>query len=194
MVVDKPAGILVTPDKEKRHTLTDILNKECRNSDSLSLYPCHRLDKDTTGLIIYAKGKLMRERLMQQFKNHAVKKSYIAFVHGAIKKNEFTIRNYIAGKSSITIVKLLIGKKEFSILKINPITGRKNQIRIHLKQLGHPLLGERKFAFARDYALKFRRTALHACELEFRHPVSNKMLHFRIDLAADMRNFLLTYN
>src|SRR3989338_7687371 len=184
LVVDKPAGLLVvpTPQKEK-NTLTDIVNAQCRTPQQERIYPCHRLDRETSGVIIYAKGQRNQELLAEQFKHGRISKKYIAFVQGKLKKNA-------PAKFAITRYKVLEVRRRFSIVEVNPVTGRTNQIRIQFSEIKHPLVGERKYAFGKDFDLKFRRTALHAAEVEFINPVSKKKVSVTSPLPEDMEKFL----
>lgn len=190
MVVNKPPGLLVVPTpKNERYTLTSILNHVGSRAGA---YPCHRLDRDTSGLIIYAKKKNVQDKMIEAFRKRQVKKHYIGFAQGFLKKPRGLINKRIEGKESLTYYRVLKKRKEgFSIVEIEPVTGRTNQIRIHFKILGHPLLGERKFAFGKDFSLKFRRLALHAQFLEFNHPETGKRISFYADLPQDMKNFHL---
>ena len=101
IVVDKPSGLLVIPTpKKETNTLTDLLNEELdRRGIEANAYPCHRLDRETSGLIIYSKGKSAQKLLMEQFKNREVKKSYIAIVQGAVRKDSDTIESDIYNKN-----------------------------------------------------------------------------------------------
>ena len=181
LVVDKPSGLLTVPTpKNEKRTLTSILN----------LYPCHRLDRETSGLIIYAKDKGTQQKMMDEFRNRRIKKAYLAFVRGIPQKNQGEIKNRIEGLSAQTRYKVIEKRKDFAILEINPLTGRTNQIRIHLKQIGHPILGESKFAFRRDFTIKAKRLMLQAAGLEFKHPVTGSQLCLRLDLPDDLKKFL----
>lgn len=198
IVVDKPSGMLVIPTpKKETNTLTDLLNDELDSRGvEVNAYPCHRLDRETSGLILYAKGKAMQHSLMEEFRKKAVKKSYIAFVHGRVKKNFDTIkdciynRNKDRSESAVTRYKTLSVYKDFSVLEVEPVTGRTNQIRIHFTSMGHPLVGESLYVFRRDYKLKFKRTALHAQRIEFTHPSTQKRLVFHSPVPDDMKKFL----
>jgi len=86
--------------------------------------------------------------------------------------------------------KILETKKDFSIIEVQIVTGRTNQIRIHLEAIGHSLVGDRKYAFARDYALKFRRTALHASKISWQHPVTKQKITVTSNLPKEMEDFL----
>jgi len=181
LVADKPSGLLTVPTpKNEKRTLTSILN----------LYPCHRLDRDTSGLIIYAKSKGIQQKMMDEFRQRKVKKVYIAFVRGTPYKNQGEIKNRIEGLAALTRYKVIAKRKDFAIVEVNPLTGRTNQIRIHFKQLGHPILGEAKYAFRRDFKIKAKRLMLHAAGLEFKHPVTGKQLCLRLDLPDDLKEFL----
>lgn len=202
IVFNKPAGLLVVPSPHHEpDTLVHRVNEQFKNP-SLKLYPCHRLDRDTSGLILFAKGKSNQERMMEVFKRRQIKKKYIAFVQGKIARRIGELKGMIynphdrprfkqpEGKLAITRYKVVEIRKHFSIVEAEPLTGRTNQIRIQFKEIGHPLVGERKYAFARDYAVKFRRTALHAQSLEWIQPVTHKKVQITCDLAKDMVDFL----
>ncbi|MFA5338661.1 MAG: RluA family pseudouridine synthase [Candidatus Omnitrophota bacterium] len=192
IVADKPAGMLVIPTpKGESNTLTSLLNRELdARGIEANAHPCHRIDRDTSGLIIYAKGKKAQQAMMEEFRARRVKKSYIAFVHGRLVRKAGAIDLPIEGKKSVTKYKVLEERRDFSVVEIEPETGRTNQIRIHFKSIGHPLVGERKFAFAKDYKLKFRRAALHSHKIGFEDPFTKKPLGFTTPLPEDMAKFL----
>lgn len=192
MVVDKPTGLLVipTPKKEKR-TLTSILNEEFKSRGAeYNLHPCHRLDRETSGLIIYAKGKSAQKKIVELFRQKKIIKAYTAFVQGHLKERKGIIKNPVEGQNAATSYEVIESKKDFDIVKVMPSTGRTNQIRIHFKELGHPLVGERKFAFRKDYKLKAKRVCLHAVALRFTHPVTNEAVDLSCALAQDLEKFL----
>lgn len=181
LVVDKPSGLLTVPTpRNEERTLTSILN----------LYPCHRLDRETSGLIIYAKNKVIQNKVMDEFRARQVKKTYVAFLRGVPSSLEGEIKNSIEGLSARTLYKVVAKKKDFAIVKVNPLTGRTNQIRIHFKQIGHPVLGETKYAFRRDFKIKAKRLMLHAESLEFKHPVTGKQLVLKCNLPEYFTDFL----
>ncbi len=198
IVIDKPSGMLVVPTpKKETNTLTDLINRELdERGVEINAYPCHRIDRETSGLIIYAKGKAMQQAMAEEFRKRSVKKGYIAFVNGIIKKKFDTIassiynRNKSRKEDALTRYKLLCSGSAFSVLEVEPLTGRTNQIRIHMKSIGHPLVGETVYAFRRDFKLRFKRVALHAKRLEFTHPVNGIKMVIDSPLAADMESFL----
>ena len=197
-VIDKPSGMLVVPTpKGETNTLTDLLNQELdRRGAEANAYPCHRIDRETSGLIIYAKGQSIQKIMMEQFKKHLVKKTYIAFVHGIVRKNSATLKGNIYNQKRrktelmITGFSVLERRKDFTIVEVHPVTGRTNQIRIHFKELGHPLVGESVYAFRKDFKLRFKRVALHSKAVEFSHPVTGKRMSFNLPLADDMASFI----
>jgi 23S rRNA pseudouridine1911/1915/1917 synthase len=192
LVVDKPSGLLVIPTpKNEQRTLTNILNEDLKKRGlSHRLHPAHRLDRETSGLIIYTKGKSIQKKMMDEFNQRRVKKTYLAFVQGSLKHNEGLIKNPLEGLSAVTKYKVIAKRKDFSLAKVMPLTGRTNQIRIHFKQIGHPIVGETKYAFRRDFKLKAKRLCLHAHELEFIHPITKEPIALTIGLPADMKDFL----
>ncbi|TAN60155.1 RluA family pseudouridine synthase [bacterium] len=187
IVADKSSGLLTvaTPKKEK-FTLESLL----------SAYPAHRLDRETSGLILFAKTRRIQKILMDEFRKKQVKKLYRCFVHGIPGRKRGAISRYVRdnpyepAKYALTKYRVLESRGDFSVVEVEPITGRTNQIRLHFKQIGHPLVGERRFAFARDFNLKFRRAALHSSDLGFSHPLTRKPMSFHLDLPRDMREFL----
>ena len=138
LVVDKAAGLLTiaTPKKEK-YTLSSLLNA----------YPAHRLDREASGLILFARTKKLRQILMEEFRCRRVKKRYIAFVQGALDQKNGTIARdvkdnpYEPAKPAVTKYRVIEARNGFSVLEVVPVSGRTNQIRIHFSQLGHPLVG-----------------------------------------------------
>ncbi len=198
IVVDKPSGMLVIPTPRKEtNTLTDILNKELdRRGIEVNAYPCHRLDRETSGLIIYAKGKSVQKLMMEKFGAKEVAKKYTALVHGDVRNDHGMIdkplynRNKRENLSALTRYRVLERRGAFTVIEVEPVTGRTNQIRIHFSRIGHPLVGESVYAFRKDFKLKFRRAALHAARIEFKHPVTGEALIFESPLPEDMKNFI----
>lgn len=202
----KPAGLLSVPaDIGNATTMIDIVNVEfaARPDDpeqerGMKLYPCHRLDRDTSGVILFAKGQVARDQMVELFRNKDVRKKYIAFAHGRMEhpKGEMSSRlkeDIASGdKKSVSVTRYLVKRqnRNFAEVEVFPLTGRTNQIRIHFKQIGNPLVGESKFAYRKDFALQFKRTALHASELSFVHPFTKERVVVEAELSIDMMNFL----
>lgn len=197
IVLEKIAKILILPSpKNEKYTLTTILAEELK----YPVYPCHRLDRETSGLIVYAKSRQMQERVMNEFRQGLVRKRYIAFVKGKLRQPKGILSGYVIDhegkrfgerpKKAKTAYRLLKEYSGYSVVELEPFTGRTNQLRIQLAKIGNPILGERKYAFGKDFTVKFRRLALHAYFISFIHPVSNQRLQFKLDLPPDMKTFL----
>jgi RluA family pseudouridine synthase len=201
---DKPAGLLVVPSpQQETSTLMHLVNNPALGfKKGVRLFPCHRLDRDTSGVIIFAKGKSNQQRMRDVFKNRKIQKTYLAFVQGRVRTPQGEIKSVIKdyyqrkffkrqqGRLAVTHYKVLEVRKRFSILEVHPITGRTNQIRIQLCDAGHPIVGERRYAFGKDFDLKFRRTALHAQALQWVHPLTKKSIKVTSPLPSDMEVFL----
>jgi 23S rRNA pseudouridine1911/1915/1917 synthase len=190
IILNKPAGLLTLPTpKKERRTLTSILNNNLKSNNS-RIYPCHRLDRDTSGLIIYAKSKAVYTKVAELFKKRQVKKTYIGFVQGSLKNSQGRISYPLSGKDALTYYQVAEKKSGYDLVKITPHTGRTNQIRIHFKMIGHPLVGESKYAFRKDFPLKSKRLCLHAEQLMFIHSITKKQLKLKVELPSDLKNFL----
>lgn len=207
LIFNKPAGLLVTPTAANEpNTLTHIVNYQyVKEQNQPSLHPCHRLDRDTSGLIIYAKGKARQQAIMDLFQKRKIHKTYIAYVHGRLRKGSGEIKSRISdieqrkynkdfeGVWAITQFKVIRYFSDFTVVEVKPLTGRTNQIRIHFSEAGHPLVGERKYCYAKDFALKFKRTALHAHALAWIDPTTGKNISVKLDVPNDMEVFLERY-
>ncbi|MBF0511321.1 MAG: RNA pseudouridine synthase [Candidatus Omnitrophica bacterium] len=202
LVFNKPSGLLVIPtDKNEYHTLENLVNQQ-HKAGGIQLYPAHRLDRDTSGVILFAKGKTRQQQYMEFFKEKKVRKNYIAFVHGRLEHSSGKIKipvkdfhqrkfaRHLPAQSALTYYEVQDYYKDFTLVKVMPVTGRTNQIRIHFAKIGHPLVGEDKYAFRRDFALRFRRTALHALRLEWPRLTGTGMIIVEAPLAKDMADFL----
>lgn len=207
IVFDKPSGLLVIPSPHKtQQTLVQLANEQCRSQPPVRLYPCHRLDRETSGVIIFAKGKKNQQSLMRDFEQKRIDKTYTAFVRGRLNEVQGLIQKPVfdyherkfarrpQARSAVTRYRVIDERRGFSVVEAVPLTGRTNQIRIHFKLIGHPLLGERIYAFGKDFSVKFRRLALHAAEISFRHPVTGKNITVASPLPEDMKNFLEKHN
>lgn len=189
IVVNKPSGLFtISTDKEKMKTLFhQVLVYLKQKHKSNKVFIVHRLDKDTSGLVIFAKSEAIKKRLQDNWES--VKREYIALVNGKVKKERDTIKSYLKetktllvystndskrGKLAITEYERLSFNSNYSLLKINIKTGRKNQIRVHLNDIGHSIVGDKKYGNIQNKQVK--RLCLHANYLEFIHPVTNEFL------------------
>ena len=192
LVVDKISGLLtVATDKEKRKTAHFLLNNYVKKGNQRSrkrVFIVHRLDRDTSGVLIFAKNEKAKRYLQNKWSTFS--KKYFAVVHGEIQDKEGVITSYLAenkayrvysvkgpdkGKLSKTAYKTIKESKKFSLLEITLLTGRKNQIRVHLSEKGHPVMGGKIYGKADKGA---KRLALHAASLTISHPFTNKEMSF----------------
>ena len=201
IVVNKPKGMVVHPaNGNPDGTLVNAIMAICK--DSLSgiggeIRPgiVHRLDKDTSGLLIVAKNDKAHINLSEQLKNHEVKKTYIALVRGIVKENEATINMPIGrstkdrkkmavtktGKNAITHFKVLQRYDKYTLLEVTIETGRTHQIRVHLSQIGYPIIGDTTYSNGKnEWGIEGQ--CLHAKILEFKHPITEKQMHLEAEL------------
>ena len=198
LVVEKPAGLLTMgTDSEKNRTayayLTDYVRKGFNESRN-RIFIVHRLDRETSGIVIFAKNAETKFRLQEHWKE--TEKKYLAVVRGQCANMSGTITTYLAenrarlvystsdrtkGKLSSTSYKVLKQTKDLALLKLDLLTGRKHQIRVHLAGIGHPVVGDPKYGGGnRDHA----RLALHASSISLKHPFSGQQITFESKLPV----------
>ena len=213
IVVNKPKGMVVHPaNGNPDGTLVNAIMAICK--DSLSgiggeIRPgiVHRLDKDTSGLLIVAKNDKAHVNMSEQIKNHEVKKTYIALVRGIVKENEATIdmpigrsrsdRKKMAvdknGRNAVTHIKVLKRYDKYTLLEINIETGRTHQIRVHLSHIGYPIIGDYTYSNGKN-EFGVVGQCLHAKCLEFKHPVTGKEMKLETPLPDYFENILKRLN
>ncbi len=209
IVVNKPKGMVVHPaNGNPDGTLVNAIMAICK--DSLSgiggeIRPgiVHRLDKDTSGIIIVAKNDKAHISLSEQIKDHEVKKTYIALVRGIVKENEATIHMPIGrsekdrkkmavtkkGKEAITHFKVLERYDKYTLLQVNIETGRTHQIRVHLSQIGYPVVGDEVYSNGKN-EWNIKGQCLHAKSLEFKHPTIGEKMYLEAELPEYFENML----
>jgi RluA family pseudouridine synthase len=192
LVVDKPAGLLtIGTATDRTRTAYFILTDYVRQGRARSrnrVFIVHRLDRETSGILVFAKHETAKLRLQGAWDE--TEKKYLAVVHGRCEKTSETITSYLAenkahvvystsdpakGKLSHTAYRVLRQTRDFALLEVDLLTGRKNQIRVHLAGIGHPIVGDRKYGQSTGPS---RRLALHAQSISFKHPMSGKPLSF----------------
>jgi tRNA pseudouridine32 synthase/23S rRNA pseudouridine746 synthase/23S rRNA pseudouridine1911/1915/1917 synthase len=198
LVVDKPAGLLtIGTNADKTRTayffLTDYVRKGYSKSRN-RIFIVHRLDRETSGILIFAKNVETKFRLQDQWKD--TRKKYLAVVHGQCAKTSGTITTYLAenkahvvystsdkakGKLSSTAYTVPKQTKDFALLELDLLTGRKHQIRVHLADIGHAVVGDHKYG-TRDR--NHTRLALHASSISFKHPFTGQHLTFESEVPA----------
>ena len=202
LIVNKEAGIEVdTPRGSNDNNIVNYLKK---HFGKINLFLVHRLDKFTSGLVVIAKNEKAKKNLEQQFRERKIKKTYHAVVFGVfdkkrgtvdlpigldrkIKQKRWVVKN---GEKAIThfeTLKRLGG--DFTLVKLEPITGRTHQIRVHMAYLGHPIVGDKLYN-GRVEGLKTNGFALIAKRIEFHHPVKNRLEKFEIKYGEEFERIL----
>jgi 23S rRNA pseudouridine1911/1915/1917 synthase len=185
IVLEKPEGLLsVATDFEKKATVHAILK---RRYHQRRVYPVHRLDRDTSGVMIFAYTEKTRDLLKTQFEEHQIDKTYFAIVEGEMAQKRGTWESYLEeddfyyvkstndsqhGKLAVTHFELIKSHRNCSLLRLKPQSGRKNQLRVHCSEAGHPIMGDKKYG-AKSNPLK--RVCLHAYQIGFTHPKGKRM-------------------
>jgi len=209
IVVNKPKGLVVHPaNGNPDGTLVNALMAICK--DTLSgiggeIRPgiVHRLDKDTSGILVIAKNDETHINLSNQIKNREVKKTYIALVRGNVQANEATIDMPIArstqdrkkmavnknGKNAITHFKVLKRYGDYTLLQVNIETGRTHQIRVHMAQIGHPVVGDSVYSSGKN-KFGIEGQCLHAKSLDFRHPITGENMHLEAEMPEYLKNVI----
>ena len=204
LVAVKPAGLLTvgTASNKTRtayYILTDYVRKGCLKSRN-RIFIVHRLDQWTSGVLVFAKSEEIKLRLQRQWKE--TKKKYLAIVHGRLDQKEGIITSYLAenkayvvystsdstkGKLAHTAYKVLKETRQFSLLEVGLLTGRKNQIRVHLADKGHPVVGDKKYGKPKDV---HNRLALHSKSISLKHPTSGRQMTFQTKVPVYFRELL----
>ncbi len=197
LIIDKAPGLLSMSNNTRQETVQTILNNYLekgggRNTSHL----VHRLDRDTSGLMVYAKDVQTQQSLIDGWQNLVTDRRYIALVSGTLEQKEGKVQSWLTedkrfvthsspvdngGKFALTYYRVLQEGDGYSLVECELQTGRKNQIRVHMADLGHPVVGDHKYGSTDDC---IRRLGLHAYMLCFRHPVTGKMLRFETPVPA----------
>lgn len=198
IVVNKGYGLLsMGTDKIKEGTAYSILREYVKWSDPRNkLFIVHRLDRDTSGLMMFAKNEEAKNTMQHNWNNMVLNRKYLAVVEGTPDQAEGVIKSYLAenaehevystpdpklGQLAVTRYKTLASKNGYTMLEVELDTGRKNQIRVHMKEMGHPIAGDRRYGAKSS---PIHRLALHAQTLRFAHPVTRKEMNFETPVPA----------
>jgi len=192
IVVHKPYGLLsISTEKEKINTLYHKVRLYA-NKKKEKIFILHRLDQDTSGVIVFVKSKHLQELMQKRWNDIVKKRYYVAIVKGILDKKEDALIHYLKeeknlvkvvskhnGKYAQTNYKVLKEKNNLSLVDIDLKTGRKNQIRVQFSHIGHPIIGDCK------YGVKDHRLYLHAYEFSFIHPLTGKVYDFQLPIPKD---------
>lgn len=211
LVVDKPAGVLAVPLERKREALSvfDQIEDHLRSRGKRRPLVVHRIDRDTSGLVVFAKDPRAQERLKEQFKRREPERVYLAVVYGRPDPHAGTWRDRLVwdatamiqkethprdphGSDAISDYRVLETFDGAALVEVRLQTGRRNQIRIQARLRGHTLVGERRYVFGPDSLrpISFGRQALHAYRLTLRHPFDDRPLAFEAPPPADFADLL----
>ena len=203
LVIDKRAGLLSMSNNTRQQTVQTILNRYLEKGGSrCSSHLVHRLDRDTSGLMMYAKDVKTQRSLIENWQEFVTDRRYIALINGQLKEKKGKIESWLTedkhfvthsspinngGKFAVTHYNVLRNANDYSLVELKLETGRKNQIRVHLADLGHPIVGDFKYG-SNDESLY--RLGLHAYVLAFRHPVTGKNLYFETPIPDSFEKAL----
>ncbi len=204
IVIDKAAGLLsMATESEKRATAYSLLSRHVKKQDPQNkIFIVHRLDRETSGLMIFAKNEEIKDRLQEFWNDTILERTYVAVVEGVVEQQEGVITSYLwedknytmhssqypgKGQKAVTHYSVVRQNDSYSLLKVNLETGRKNQIRIHMQEMGHSIVGDKKYGAVTS---PMKRLGLHAQQLSFIHPVTGSKMNFETKIPkAFMRVF-----
>ena len=198
IVINKPAGLLtIATAKEKEYTLYHFVMEYIKEKDKHNkVFIIHRLDKETSGIVVFAKNQKAKNMFQNTWEKNVIFRGYYAIVEGTLNEKEGTIKSYLTenseymvystnnkkeGKLAITKYKVLKENKNYSLLDINILTGRKNQIRVHLMENGNVIVGDKKYGSSIN---PINRMALHAYKLELIDPRNSKKISFKTPMPT----------
>ena len=199
LAIDKPAGILAIPDRWDPNI---PVAQQLLQSQFGTLLPVHRIDKDTTGVLLYARNEVAHRIISCDFSSRKIEKIYFAIVHGQPESQAWevglplradgdrlhrTIIDASKGKEAKTRFEVIERFRGFALVLAIPETGRTHQIRCHMAYLGHPLMGDDLYGGKLD---KISRQALHCARLEFYHPIKNEYITVTAEIPEDMRSVI----
>ncbi|MGD9556990.1 MAG: pseudouridine synthase [Mangrovibacterium sp.] len=198
IVVNKNAGLLsMATDKEKRNTVYSMLSGYVKDQDPENrIFIIHRLDRETSGLMMFAKSEEIQALVQESWKQTVMERSYLAVIEGMLNPPEGTVSSYLfeskafivyssqdpsKGEKAVTHYTTIKSNQTYSLLKMNLETGKKNQIRVHLQDLKHPIVGDKKYGSSSN---PIGRLGLHAWVLAFTHPRTGEKLRFETSVPG----------
>jgi len=205
IVINKPAGLLsISTEKEKEKTAYHIISEFVKeNNKNVKIFILHRIDKDTSGVLVFAKDQNLRDLLQENWNEIVLKRGYYALCEGKLKNKKNRIVNYLKAnradivysvdkqdkyaQQAITNYEVIKENKDYSLLNVNIETGRKNQIRVTLNDLGNPIVGDKKYGSSIN---PIKRLGLHAYELVFINPANSKKYEFKTELPNEFKKLM----
>jgi len=199
IVIEKRAGLLsIATETEREKTAYSLLSDHVKRSNSRNrIFVVHRLDRETSGLMMFAKSQAVQKALQDDWREAVLERIYIAVVEGRVKKPQGTITSWLKenqalimrssvtpndGQKATTHYRVLQSSALYSLMELTLETGRKNQIRVHMQDLGHSVIGDEKYGAKRN---PIRRLGLHASVLAFRHPITGATLRFESPMPKE---------
>lgn len=202
ILIEKEAGLLsIATATEREQTAYSILSEHVKKRDPKNrIFVLHRLDRETSGVMMFAKNEEIQQALQNTWKEAVLERTYIVVVEGTVAKEQGTITSWLTesktykmfssrtpngGQKAVTHYKVLKKNKHYSLLEVRLETGRKNQIRVHMKDIGHSVIGDKKYGAAKH---PLARLGLHARVLAFRHPVTGEEVRYETDIPKEFLN------
>jgi 23S rRNA pseudouridine1911/1915/1917 synthase len=202
VVINKPAGLLsVESDNVKQNTAYRMVETYIRKKDKAArIYQVHRIDKETSGVLIFVKSEAFRNLLFEKWNEWVKKREYLAICEGIFDKKQGTVKSYLQedihhlmhssldkkGQLSVTHYQVIKENTKFSYVDVVIDSGRKNQIRVHLGEMGHKIIGDEKYEATSN---PIGRLGLHAYKLELIHPITKKQLSFTAKIPSEFNRF-----
>ncbi|MDR6194304.1 RluA family pseudouridine synthase [Siphonobacter sp. SORGH_AS_0500] len=205
IVIEKEEGILsMATEKEKRKTAYSLLSEHVKKQNPKNkIFIIHRLDRETSGLMMFAKSETVQKKMQESWQSTTKERVYLAVINGSPKKTEDTITSYLVeseksmmvystqnaerGQKAVTHYETVQQNRYFSMLKVSLETGRKNQVRVHLQSIGHPIVGDKKYG---SNSNPINRLALHAWVLAFQHPITKEQMHFETAIPTKFASLM----
>jgi|SRR5680860_56373 len=202
IIIEKQAGLLsIATVTEKEQTAYSILSEHVKKRNPKNkIFVLHRLDRDTSGVMMFAKSEKVQQLLQNAWKEVVLERSYVAVVEGTVGQEEGTIISWLTeskafimyssrtpngGQKAVTHYKVLQKNKNYSLLEVKLETGRKNQIRVHMKDIGHSVIGDKKYGATKH---PISRLGLHARVLAFSHPITGEDVRYETDIPKEFLN------
>ena len=205
IIIEKQAGFLsIATATEKEQTAYSILSDHVKKRDPKNkIFVLHRLDRETSGVMMFAKSEMIQQALQKAWKEAVLERTYIVVVEGAVTKEQGTITSWLTeskafimysshtpnnGQKAITHYRVLKKNKHYSLLEVKLETGRKNQIRVHMKDIGHSVIGDKKYGATKH---PIGRLGLHAQVLAFKHPTTGEVVRYESEIPKVFLNLFI---